>query len=336
MSNIEVPLLSVANWGGILLHLRGNVHGFLGAGSKLKYLRFITGRHDLPFYEDEGVELQRSFLDAFMRGEDRAGWTTGQASRVEITLRKGDVGFNDSIAERQYEHRTEDAWPIPRTQYTKYYLDPAGTLTTKLGKEIEETSVSYKAPANLKGPEFAHFITEAFTHETEITGHIVAHFEMSVSVLEGEQTTPSELDVFVTIRHLGANSKEILYTGTVGDPVPVTKGWLRASLRKTSENDRRHKPWYPHREYKSTDVLPVRAGEVYGMDIEIWPTNVVVSPGHRLLLEVSSGDTQGAGLFEHNSITDRPPERLRGNNHIHFGPEYENWLLLPIVPARQS
>jgi predicted acyl esterase len=28
LEDIEVPLLSVANWGGILLHLRGNVEGY--------------------------------------------------------------------------------------------------------------------------------------------------------------------------------------------------------------------------------------------------------------------------------------------------------------------
>lgn len=49
LEDIEVPLLSVANWGGIHLHLRGNVEGYMWAGSKFKYLRFITGRHDLPF-----------------------------------------------------------------------------------------------------------------------------------------------------------------------------------------------------------------------------------------------------------------------------------------------
>lgn len=49
LEGIEVPLLSVANWGGILLHLRGNVEGYTWASSKFKYLRFITGRHDLPF-----------------------------------------------------------------------------------------------------------------------------------------------------------------------------------------------------------------------------------------------------------------------------------------------
>lgn len=56
-----VPCLSVANWGGIMLHLRGNVIGYTEAGSKQKWLRFITGRHDIPFYLPEFVAVQRSF-----------------------------------------------------------------------------------------------------------------------------------------------------------------------------------------------------------------------------------------------------------------------------------
>jgi hypothetical protein len=49
-NKIKVPVLSVANFGGIMLHLSGNVVGYYRAASELKYLRFITGRHDLPFY----------------------------------------------------------------------------------------------------------------------------------------------------------------------------------------------------------------------------------------------------------------------------------------------
>lgn len=60
LSDIKVPLLSVANWGGILLHLRGDVIGWMNAGSELKYLRFITGRHDLPFYYEDEVEIQKA------------------------------------------------------------------------------------------------------------------------------------------------------------------------------------------------------------------------------------------------------------------------------------
>jgi len=44
LSDIDVPVLSVANLGGIMLHLRGNVVGYLEAGTPNKWLYFISGR----------------------------------------------------------------------------------------------------------------------------------------------------------------------------------------------------------------------------------------------------------------------------------------------------
>ena len=117
--------------GGILLHLRGNVLGYMQASSKFKYLRFITGRHDLPFYYKEEVEIQKSFLDAFLKGEDREGWTVpGRVSPVNICLRVGNPGFNDAKAERRaFLRRDEGEWPIARTQYNKLFLRASGQMT---------------------------------------------------------------------------------------------------------------------------------------------------------------------------------------------------------------
>lgn len=334
MADIKVPLLSVGNWGGILLHLRGNVEGYLNAGSDLKYIRFITGRHDLPFYEKQNVDMQMSFLDAFLKGHDRDGWTTGKAPKVGVTLRKGNAGYNDAEAEKQYPLRYEDAWPIPRTEYTKYYLTSSGGLTTT-GPSSEETKLSYEAPGSLKDQKKIDFVTEPFTEETEFTGHVAAHLCVSCTPYSPEAKGPWEIDLFTTIRHLDSDGKEIYYTGTVGDPVPITKGWLRVSNRKVAVTSPRNKPWHPHRDYLSTDVQPVRPTEVYEVEVEIWPTNVIMSPGDRLVFEVSSGDTQGAGLFEHSSETDRPREKLEGRNHVHFGGGRENWLLMPVIPAKE-
>jgi len=343
MNDIKVPVLSVGNWGGILLHLRGNIEGYLNAGSELRYLRLITGRHDLPFYGKENVEMQKSFLDAFLKGNDTQGWCTGQAPKVGMILRKGNVGYNDVEAEKQYPQRFENEWPIARTEYTKYFLTMGKQLVDSASYKIQQSQppydprpskLSYKALGSLKSPELVQFVSEPFQAETEITGHIVVHLNVSCSGITETPQGPSELDLFLTLRHLDSTDKEILYTGTVGDPVPVTKGWLRVSLRKTEANHPRSKPWHPHREYRSTDVLPVKPGEVYGVDVEVWPTNVVVDKGNRLVLEVSSGDTQGAGLFEHTSAADRPRDSLEGWNHLNFGPEYDNYVLLPIIPAK--
>ncbi len=76
-------------------------------------------------------------------------------------------------------------------------------------------------------------------------------------------------------------------------------------MRKVNKEHINHREWLPHRDYFSTDVLPVIPGEVYPVDVEIWPTNVVLSPGSKLVFEVSSGDTQGCERFKHTSPTDR-------------------------------
>ncbi|CAM1508472.1 Fc.00g053200.m01.CDS01 [Cosmosporella sp. VM-42] len=331
LEDIEVPLLSVANWGGILLHLRGNVEGYTHAGSKFKYLRFLTGRHDLPFYYHEEVEIQKSFLSAFLKGQDDYGWSTpGKVPPVTVTIRKGNIGFNDAEKEKIYEKRDEEAWPIPRTQYTRYYLTADQGLTTTAPASDVKT-VTYPALGTLQDPKLLQFTSAPFEQETEITGHVTAHLNVSVAPENPEET---DIDLFVTLRHIDPAGKEVMYTGTVGDPVPLCKGWLRVSNRKVHVEHPKHRDYLPHREYFAADVQPVNAGEVYSVDVEIWPTNVIVDRGGKLVLEVSSGDTQGCGIFGHTSESDRPASKFAGSNSIHFGDGLENYVTLPVIPSK--
>ncbi|KAJ5673035.1 alpha/beta-hydrolase [Penicillium longicatenatum] len=313
--NIQVPMLSVANWSGILLHLRGNIEGYILAGSSLEYLRFITGRHDLPFYYDEEVEVQKSFRDAFLKGEDRSGWSTGDAPKVDLILRKGD------------QRRRREGLYSPNTTR---FICRQQTLTHEKPAE-SYSKLSYRALGTLDNPEVIQFVTPAFEEETEITGHIVAHLNVSVTA-DSHHSTPQDIDIFLTLRYVSPEGKEVFYTGTAGDPVPLCKGWLRASLRKIKTKHPRHRSWLPHRDYFSTDVQPVIPGEIYPVDVEIWPTNVVVEKGGKIILEVSSGDTQGCGLFKHKSPTDRSTEKFQGRNHLHFSAELDNYVTLPIIP----
>ncbi|KAK4643236.1 hypothetical protein QC761_403420 [Podospora bellae-mahoneyi] len=342
MGDITVPVLSVGNWGGILLHLRGNIQGYLHAGSEKKFLRMITGRHDLPFYYDEEVEVQRSFLDAFLKGEDGGGWTDGRRARVDLVIRKGDAGVNDAQRERDtFERREEEEWPIERTEYARFYLsgDMAMTRMDNWVHEGGQKKLGYRALGTIDESQGLTFKTVPSDmgpgQEMEITGHIVAHLNVSVSPDVGGPT-PSDIDLFLTLRHIGKDGKEIFYTGTAGDPVPLTKGWLRVSLRKVNEKHPKHQPWLPHRDYTSRDVLPVIQGEVYAVDVEMWPTCVVLQEGESLALEVASGDTQGSGIFLHNDAVDRSPDIFQGTNYVHISKQYANYLLLPVIPRKED
>ncbi|OBT64251.1 hypothetical protein VE03_06881 [Pseudogymnoascus sp. 23342-1-I1] len=331
LEDIKVPVLSVANWGGILLHLRGNVEGYSHAGSTHKYLRFITGRHDLPFYYREEAELQKSFLDAFLKSEDRVGWSIpGKVAPVSVVLRKGNVGVNNAEAEKAYRRRDELAWPLPSTEYDKYYLGKDGSLSKTVNTEIKEQGVLQWKALSEDSQDILTFTTAPFPANTEFTGHVVAHLNVSVAK-DNDGNLPADLDLFITVRHLDSSGQEIFYTGTAGDPVPVTKGWLRCSLRRTNPEHPHHRPYLPYRNYFSTDVEMLEEGEVYAVDVEIWPTNVVVEKGGRVVFEVASADTQGSAIFKHEHPEDRNRAVFAGLNRLHFGVGEGNYVTLPYI-----
>jgi predicted acyl esterase len=101
-------------------------------------------------------------------------------------------------------------------------------------------------------------------------------------------------------------------------------------MRKTDPSSPYHRDYLPHRNYFSMDVQPPALGEVYPVDVEIWPTNVMVGRGGTLGLQISSHDTQGSGLFEHTHPEDRAEKIFKGINCVHVGPE--SYLTLPVIP----
>ncbi len=75
--------------------------------------------------------------------------------------------------------------------------------------------------------------------------------------------------------------KEIVFKGSNDPHTPVGIGWLRASHRKLDPYQT-----LPYRPYHTHDeVQPLTPGEIYELDIEIWPTSIVLPEGYRLGIE---------------------------------------------------
>ncbi|ORY90085.1 X-Pro dipeptidyl-peptidase protein [Leucosporidium creatinivorum] len=328
LADIQVPTLSVANLGGITLHLRGNVVGYLEAGTPNKWLWFISGRHDLPFYLPHYVALQKSFLDAWLKGEDDRGWLKGpnvDVPAVSLLIRKGNPGFNSNEAEATYVARPETSWPLQRTRYTRFYPQ-SKPVALALQPSEEETTVELQALGKSDPVQLAF----TFDQETEIAGHPLASLVVSVEKRE-DGSAPKDVDLFITLRHFDAEGKEVFYTGTAGDPVPLCKGFLRASLRAIDETNPRHRDYLPHRNFESKDVSFLEPNQLYTLIVELWPTAVVVSPGGKIVFEIATGDTQGCGIFFHNDPSDRDESTFGGKNVFHLGGKHESWVQLPIV-----
>jgi predicted acyl esterase len=114
LSKITVPAFVVASWTDHGLHNRGTIEGFKKIASKDKWLLVHGRKKWWHYYQKENVEKQRQFFNRFLKGIDNhvKDWP-------KVTL---------EIRERRYvgKNRTENEWPLTRTQYTKLYLNAAG------------------------------------------------------------------------------------------------------------------------------------------------------------------------------------------------------------------
>jgi predicted acyl esterase len=138
---------------------------------------------------------------------------------------------------------------------------------------------------------------------------------------------------------------EVLFQGTVDPRTPIAQGWLRASHRKL--DPRLSQPWRAYHAHDRSE--PLQPGEVYELDVEIWPTCIVVPAGHHLALTVRGsdfdhglegvpvGDTgyvmRGCAIFFHDDPADRPQEVFGGAVTLHTGGATSSYLLVPVIPG---
>jgi len=315
---IQAPLLSAGNWGGMGLHTRGNFEGWLGAGSKQKWLEVHGDTHFTHFYSNYGEALQKRFFGYFLKGEN-TGWN--EQPRVALNIRHPDEKF---------VLRGENEWPLARTQWTRYFLQPSG-LTLGPNASVAETVLSYETTG-----EGLTFRTPPFTESLEITGPIATKLWVS------SKTT--DADLFLILRLFDPAGKEVTFIGANDPRVPIGLGWLRASQRKLDPlKSRPYRPWHSHDE-----EWPLKPGDPVELDIEIWPTCIVVPPGYRLALTVRGRDYEvdgrdaalpnapypmkGVGPFLHIDSDDRSAAIFASQNSLHFAAGKQPYLLLPIIP----
>jgi hypothetical protein len=327
---ITVPLLSVGNWSGMALHLRGNTEAYMRAASKHKKLRIQAGTHVHPFYTDEGRQDQLRFFDYWLKGIDNG---VMDEPPVKLAIRKG---------RDESEWRHENEWPIARTEWTKFYFDlsppaagaPAnsGGLVADCPKETSSRTYDSSSLGSMGSTSAASsqvmgggikpgmgiaLETPALPHDLEVTGPLAASFWVS--------STTEDMDLFLTLRNFDSDGNEVLETGQQGTPVPVAKGWLRVSHRELDpELSLPYRPYHKHQRR-----LFLKPGEIVNVDVEIWPTSMVFRKGHRIRLDIQPRDGVGSQSYMHYHA-----DYNVGTNTIYAGGERESYLLLPVIPAR--
>jgi predicted acyl esterase len=329
---IDVPMLTAGNWSGMGLHLRGNTEGFVRSASLLKKLRVHAGTHYHPFYSNDGRKDQLRFFDYWLKGEMNG---VMDEAPVKLLIRKG--------GKDNYQWRSEQAWPLARTRWTRFYLSP-GRVSVR-NREAAEGTLDSEAPRRTRPLTYSaagmskagvasaswtstvlpgslprlgvSFETRPLREDMEVTGPAVLTLWVA--------STTEDMDVYATIRNIDRDGDDVWEVGQQQQNVPVAKGWLRASHRALDMGlSRPYRPYHRHdRRQWLRNNAPVR------LDVEIWPTCMVFRKGHRIRLDIQPRDGVGSAPYTHYSA-----DYNTGDNTIYTGGGMASHLLLPVIPAR--
>jgi putative CocE/NonD family hydrolase len=313
-SKIEVPMLTMSawpNWGGVG-HLRGTTEGFKEVASKNKRMVIYTAQftqRTISFYTPDGTREHLRWFDRFLKGSDNG---VDREPPVRIAIRR-------STDPDDFTWRSENEWPLARTQYTKFYLDAAngGTLSRvapaaagaakyrsgplialTTARPQEALAAFFGAGADTTGVAFT---SPPFEQVTEVTGELALYLRSATSL--------KDMDVHASVTIVRPDGKEEV----------VTRGWLKASHRKL--DPKRSTPSMPYHTHDEEQYLT--PGEAVDLAIDVWPTSMVYAAGTRLRLRVAPcspgfyGCTRAAAL---------------GENTIFTGGTNPAYLLVPIVP----
>jgi len=180
------------------------------------------------------------------------------------------------------------------------------------------------------------FTTEPFTEPLEITGPAAARLFVS--------TTTSDADLFLVLRVLDPDGEDVRFVSGLDPAGVVGMGWLRASHRTTDPGmSLPYRPWHTHDRKE-----PLTPARTVGLDVEIWPTSVVVPSGYRFCVTILGRDFEfagdgpwptfygvdmkGNGVFLHNDPEDRPADVFGGMTTLVSGGDQQSYLLLPVIP----
>jgi predicted acyl esterase len=305
LTKIIVPAFVVASWSDQGLHSRGTLEGFKKMASKDKWL-IIHGRKKWQNYY-QNWEKQRQFFDRFLKGIDSEVkyWT-----RVMLEVRERFFWGN---------FRSENEWPLARTQYTKLFLNASDGNMTKspLGEEAETT---YDVDDITDKTQNAKFEFK-FDAKTELTGHMKLKLFVQADGSE-------DMDLFVAIEKIDRTGEIVPFQffGNHEDG-PVALGWLRVSHRELDE--KRSTPYQPV--YKHERELKLKAGEILPVEIEILASGTLFEGGERLRLLVQGSDIYNYPNEYHSQ--GHTATVNKGKHIIYTGGKYDSHLLVPVIPG---
>lgn len=322
---------------GVVIHQAGSSETFVrSTGAAARRFDFVDAWFPHS-YARSTIAEHMAWFDHWLKGADN-GVADGAPVRVQV--RTGNGG---------HYVMQESEWPIARTDYRRWYLDatPADWGGDGLRSDFRrllatppsaEQVVRYDAHLDIGQPSMSpvgtvggtprwstgvSFVSEPMAEDMVLAGYMRARLWVSSS--------SSDMDVFVSLRVLDENDREIRYESLVPpvDPRnihPVGHGLLKVSHRKLDEE--RSTDHWPVHTHAEEDHAPLSADEVVAIDVAINPSSALIRRGCRLRVDVQPYSPAGLPARSYDASY-----HVGATNTVHTGPAHESWIQLPIVPA---
>ena len=332
------PVWIVGPQTGVVIHQAGSSETFIrSTGAAAKKFDFVDAWFPHGYRASTTAEHLR-FFDHWLKGEAN-GAMDGAPVRVQV--RSGDGGH----------YTLEEAeWPIARTDYRRWYLDAtasgwegdglrsdflrlrqdAPTAPASAGYDAHlDVGKAVMAPVGRVGgtPRWStgvSFVSDPLTEDLVLVGYMKAGLWVS--------STSSDMDVFVSLRVLDEQGREIRYESVVPpvDPTnvhPVGHGLLKVSHRALDAS--RSTERWPVHTHAEADHQPLEGGEVVAVEVGLNPSSALVRAGCRLRVDVQPYSPAGLPSRAYDA-----GYHLGATNTVHTGPDHPSYVQLPILPAQ--
>lgn len=314
-ARIDVPAYVVASYSNSI-HTPGTFRGWREMGSSLKWLR-IHATMEWPDYyvEEHQADLLR-FFDRYLKDIDN-GWEA--TPTVRYTLHDLEGGDRANLVAAQF--------PPEQAVTTRYYLAGAtGALTTA-------TPAAAKASYDATTPDGMVQFSLAVDTETSFIGYPRLR-------LFAEAEGADDMDIFVLLQKLDA-AGTVLTQITIPNKGPQMQGMTRdgaSILNYKGSNGRLRASMRALDGERSTDDVPVHCfdrveklapGEIVALDLDLFPTGLLLYPGQQLRLTIGGFNTLGGAMPGTKNLV----PANRGRHVIHTGGDHASFVQIGTMVA---
>jgi putative CocE/NonD family hydrolase len=313
---IEVPVYCMAGWRDYYAGAALESYHALKVHGKSPDVRVRIADHGHSGAPDVAETIR--WLDQHLKGRD-----TGILDEPPIKIQVRHGGW-----------RMEYEWPLPSTQFAKYYLSSpdgshTGSLTTNPPGQERPTRYIYDPhnPAPTLGANGSHFAIPGLIAAGSVDQHPNEERRDVLVYTTPALTEDTEIIGPIEARLFAASSaKDTDFTIKLIDVQPdgralnVTEGIVRARFRKSI--------W-------EAPAL-ITPGQIYEYRIELLPVAIIFRKGHRIRIHISSSSWP---LWDRNQNTGNPigmdAEIEVAEQTIYHDSRHPSHIILPVIRAEE-